>query len=179
LSRPDDARFYFVPYVLGPHSVGQTSALYMAAQEGKFFDMLDELFDRRAMLSPRAAAMAQAAILLGRARRAGETDIVPLEQAFVRAQAAYYAALKEAVAAVGLDGGVLLHRIENKVYLDLMLQKNELISRAGIHSVPTVMINGQVVDMRSRTPDCLTRLITGAAHAQPPPARSPQNGTVP
>ena len=35
------ARFVFKPFVLWPHSVAQSEALYAAAQEGKFFEMLD------------------------------------------------------------------------------------------------------------------------------------------
>jgi protein-disulfide isomerase/uncharacterized membrane protein len=37
----DKARFVFKPFVLWSHSVAQSEALYAAAQEGKFFEMLD------------------------------------------------------------------------------------------------------------------------------------------
>ncbi len=36
----DRARFVYKPFVLWQHSVAQSAALYAAAQEGKFFDML-------------------------------------------------------------------------------------------------------------------------------------------
>ena len=36
----DKARFVYKPFVLWQHSVAQSAALYAAAQEGKFFDML-------------------------------------------------------------------------------------------------------------------------------------------
>ena len=35
------ARFYMIPFPLWQYSLLQTEALYVAAQEGKFFDMLD------------------------------------------------------------------------------------------------------------------------------------------
>jgi protein-disulfide isomerase len=37
----DKARFVFKPFVLWPHSLAQSEALYAAAQDGKFFEMLD------------------------------------------------------------------------------------------------------------------------------------------
>ena len=37
----DKARFVFKPFVLWPHSIAQSEALYAAAQEGKFFEMLN------------------------------------------------------------------------------------------------------------------------------------------
>lgn len=43
-SHADQAHFVFKPFVLWRHSVAQSEALYAAAQEGKFFDMLDAQF---------------------------------------------------------------------------------------------------------------------------------------
>lgn len=40
-SHSEKARFIFKPFVLWPHSMAQSEALYAAAQEGKFFEMLD------------------------------------------------------------------------------------------------------------------------------------------
>jgi protein-disulfide isomerase/uncharacterized membrane protein len=40
-SHADQARFVFKPFVLWRHSVAQSEALYAAAQEGKFFEMLE------------------------------------------------------------------------------------------------------------------------------------------
>lgn len=37
----DKAHFVFKPFVLWPHSIAQSEALYAAAQEGKFFEMLN------------------------------------------------------------------------------------------------------------------------------------------
>ena len=41
----DDARFVFKPFPLWQHSVVQVHALYAAAQEGKFFEMMQRQFD--------------------------------------------------------------------------------------------------------------------------------------
>lgn len=43
-SHGDKARFVFKPFVLWNHSITQSEALYAAAQEGKFFDMLDHQY---------------------------------------------------------------------------------------------------------------------------------------
>ncbi|GIV60257.1 vitamin K epoxide reductase family protein [Rhodocaloribacter litoris] len=38
------ARFYLIPFVVFPQSMLQTEALYVAAQEGKYFEMIDAQF---------------------------------------------------------------------------------------------------------------------------------------
>ena len=50
----DDARFVFKPFPLWQHSVIQVQALHAAAQEGKFFEMMEGQFElqRREGLSP-------------------------------------------------------------------------------------------------------------------------------
>lgn len=40
----DRARFYLIPYVVFPYSVMQTEALYVAAEEGHYFEMIDAQF---------------------------------------------------------------------------------------------------------------------------------------
>jgi len=45
LKYADRVRFFMIPYVLWPHSMAQIEALYIAAQEGKYFDMLDAQFN--------------------------------------------------------------------------------------------------------------------------------------
>ncbi len=49
----DQARFYYKPYTIWDYSVPQAQALYLAAEEGKFFEMLDLQFgaQRRGGLS--------------------------------------------------------------------------------------------------------------------------------
>ncbi len=44
-SHGDQARFIFKPFPLWQHSVIQVQALYAAAQEGKFFEMMDRQFE--------------------------------------------------------------------------------------------------------------------------------------
>lgn len=41
------ARFYMVPFVLWPYSVPQAEALFVAAQDGKYFEMLDAQYDNQ------------------------------------------------------------------------------------------------------------------------------------
>jgi uncharacterized membrane protein/predicted DsbA family dithiol-disulfide isomerase len=43
----EKARFYFLPYIIRQASIPQTEALYMAAQEGKYFEMIDLQFERQ------------------------------------------------------------------------------------------------------------------------------------
>ncbi len=41
----DRVRFFMIPYVLWPHSMAQIEALYITAQEGKYYDMLDAQYN--------------------------------------------------------------------------------------------------------------------------------------
>jgi hypothetical protein len=43
----EKARFYFLPYIIRQASIPQTEALYMAAQEGKSFEMIDLQLERQ------------------------------------------------------------------------------------------------------------------------------------
>ena len=43
----DAARFYYLPYPLRQQSLGQVIALKMAQQEGRFFDLMQEMFNRQ------------------------------------------------------------------------------------------------------------------------------------
>ena len=44
---PDAARFYYVPYPLRQQSLGQIVALKLAEEEGRFFELVDEMFARQ------------------------------------------------------------------------------------------------------------------------------------
>ncbi len=43
----ESARFYYVPYPLRQQSLGQIVALKLAEEEGKFFDLMHEMFERQ------------------------------------------------------------------------------------------------------------------------------------
>lgn len=46
-SHADQAHFVFKPFVLWQHSIAQSEALYAAAQEGKFFEMLEAQYENQ------------------------------------------------------------------------------------------------------------------------------------
>ncbi len=156
------ARFYMVPFVLGAHSVAQTSLLLMAAQEDKYFEALDLIMDRQPTLSSQSRAMAQAGYAMGQAQQNGG-DVEAARATFQQEQTKLNALLKTAADELGMDGDALVTRINNNTYVPTMQSKNDKISASGISSVPTVVINGQAVASDSRTVDCVTTLITQAA----------------
>ena len=43
----EDARFFVIPFVIWDYSIPQVEAMYYAAQEGKYYDMLDKQFERQ------------------------------------------------------------------------------------------------------------------------------------
>lgn len=61
----DKARFYYKPFVLWEHSVAQSAALYAAAQEGKFFEMLELQFANQQQRGLSAAQLRAIAANIG------------------------------------------------------------------------------------------------------------------
>jgi len=55
-SLADEARFVFRPFVISQASLMQVEALHIAAQQGKFFEMMDAQFERQ---TNRALSMAE------------------------------------------------------------------------------------------------------------------------
>jgi protein-disulfide isomerase/uncharacterized membrane protein len=64
---------------------------------------------------------------------------------------------------LGMSPEVLENRLRGGVYAPLMKRQREEFIANGFSSVPTVMINGQVVKSSSRSTECLTSLIEQAA----------------
>lgn len=123
------ARFVYKPFVIFQQSVAQTAALYAAAQEGKFFEMLDLQFEAQ---NPRGLSAEQ---LRGMARQ------------------------------IGIDPDLMIQRVESGLFMSFIQMQQRLGQEAGLRSVPSVMINGRVVETASKTPECLGQLITAAAAA--------------
>jgi protein-disulfide isomerase/uncharacterized membrane protein len=123
----DRAKFYFVPYLVFPYSMLQVEGLYVAAQEGKYFEMIDAQFTRQ---------------------RKGGLDM---------------RALREIAAGLGLDPDRFQASVERGAHLDQIRAIREDLRSLGIRGVPTVMINGRVVDGESRTVRCISELIREAA----------------
>lgn len=125
----EKAQFYIRPFVLNPRSqsMPQVEALYAAAEEGKYFEMLDQQF-----------AQAQAGGL-------------SLQQ------------LKAIADDIGMNGDRMVQQIVTGRYREQILQLRQQIVDAGIHSVPSVMVNGRVIDSASRTPECIEHFIDEAA----------------
>jgi protein-disulfide isomerase len=125
----EKAQFYIRPFVLNPRSqsLTQVEALYAAAEEGKYFEMLDAQF-----------AQAQAGGL-------------SLQQ------------LKTIAKEIGMNGERMEQQVVTGRYREQILKLRQQIVDAGIHSVPTVMINGRVIASSSRTPECIAQFIDEAA----------------
>lgn len=129
----DRAKFYFVPYLVFPYSMLQIEGLYVAAQEGKYFEMIDAQFARQ---------------------RKGGLDM---------------RALREIAAELGLDPDRFQASVEQGAHLDQVRSIREELRALGIRGVPTVLINGRVVDAASRSERCLSKLIREAAEADAGP----------
>ncbi len=119
----ETAKFYLIPYMVFPYSMLQIEALYVAAQDGKYFEMIDAQFARQ---------------------RQGGLDM---------------RALREIASELGLDPDRLQASVEKGMHLDQIRSIREDLRALGIRGVPTVMINGRVVDGESRTVRCITKLI--------------------
>ena len=135
----DRATFYYVAYPLRQSSLAQVIALKVAAREGRFFELLDEMFARQdqswGMSVPEIVASVEAAGMNGAAFQAllnDEAQVQPLlEQVRAEAQA-----VQAAFAAP--DGGI---------------------------SVPKLAVDGRLVQssQASYSPRCLGEFITEAA----------------
>ena len=135
----DEARFYYVAYPLRQSSLAQVIALKVAAREGRFFELVDEMFARQdatwGMSLPEITAAVNAAGMNGAAFEAlvnDEAQVGPLlEQVQAEAQA-----VQAAFAAP--DGGI---------------------------SVPKLAVDGRLVQSShaSYSPRCLAEFIAGAA----------------
>jgi protein-disulfide isomerase len=147
------ARFYYVPYPLWDFSLGQIAALRLSREEGKYFDLVEEMFARQAgrgMQLDQVVAAAEAAGMNGAELRRKLTDNATLDP---------------------LLQNILDHRefVSAAVTLD------------GAMSVPKVVINGRVLapDPALGYPaECLDRLIAEAA-AGPAPATTPAPAVAP
>jgi len=126
-SESDHARFYLIPFVIFKPSGLQTEALYVAAHEDKYFEMVDAQFARQKKEGLSLAELTEMAKELG-------MDPVKFEEAIRR----------------GTNRAV-------------WQQTRETVVEMGIKGVPTVMINGRVVDGDSRSVSCIDHLIEEAA----------------
>jgi len=131
------ARFYYVPFPLWDFSLGQVAALRVSRDEGRFFQMVDQLFERqgaRGMTLDQVVEAAAAAGVNGPGLRQKLTNNATLDP---------------------LLQSILSHR-------DFV---TSAVSAGGM-SVPKVIINGRVLapDPQLGYPaECLDRLITEAA----------------
>ena len=67
--------------------------------------------------------------------------------------------IKEIAYNLGIDGHLMVQRIQNNDYREYIFEEHKKTRAAGIKSAPTLMINGKVVDTKSRTIQCLRELI--------------------
>lgn len=119
----DKARFVYRPFVLGPASMRQVEALYAAAQEGTFFEMLNGQFQRQT----------------NRSLTMEELQSIALES--------------------GMDWDLLKHRLDNQMFRNIAVRHRNAAADAGVNVVPTIMINGRIIESASKTVDCIKELI--------------------
>ncbi len=119
----DRARFVFRPFVLSQGSLMQVEALHVAAQQGKFFEMLDAQYERQ---NPRGLSLAD---------------------------------MESISAEIGLDYALLKRRLDSQMYRSVALRQRQLAYEAGVGVVPTVMINGRIIDSSARSVHCLAQMI--------------------
>jgi uncharacterized membrane protein/predicted DsbA family dithiol-disulfide isomerase len=149
-----EARFYYKPYPIWDYSIPQVQALYLAGEEGKFFEMLDQQFVNQQVLA---------------ALRQQSPDGAPIMSSLV-----------QMAEQIGLDGERVRSEIEARKYVGLIQQQNEIISGIGINSVPKIMIEGRVVASTAEafTAECLGGLIDLAAREKAE-AQAAQAATAP
>ena len=135
----DRARFYYVPYPLRQSSLAQVVALKVAAREGRFFELVDEMFARQdqswGMSVPEITAAVEAAGMNGAAFQALLNDEARVQPLLAQVQAEA-AAVQAAFAAP--DGGI---------------------------SVPKLAVDGRLVQSSyaSYSPRCLSEFVAEAA----------------
>lgn len=135
---PTGARYYYVPFPLRQQSLGQVIALKVAQQEGRFFELMHEMFERQdatwGMTMPELVATVDAVGMDGAAFEAMLNDEAQLQGYLTQIQAE-----SEAVgeAFTNADGGL---------------------------SVPKLAINGRVVESTyaSYSERCLAEFIAQA-----------------
>ena len=119
----DKARFYYVPFALRDNSMGQVAALYLAQQEGKFWDLVEVLFERQdntwgmtldEVLSAAEAAGMDAAAL--RAQLEDEQRIQPLLAEILADRAVAGEAIANAEGGVSVPKLAINNRIVSATY---------------------------------------------------------------
>ena len=134
----DKARFYFQPFPLRDNSFGQVAALYLAAEQGRFFELMEAMFARQdqmwGMTLDEVVASANDAGMDGEALRARLDDQAGLQPLLANIMDDRVAAIE----AVGTEDGV---------------------------SVPKLIIEGRVVapTYESYSADCISYFIEQAA----------------
>ncbi len=140
LAEASRARFYSVAYPLRPQSVAQVIALKTAQRDGKFFELMQEMFNRQdqtwGMSVPELVSTLNAVGMNGAAFQATLEDQAQLQPLLTQVQTD--------AAAVG----------------------TAFASRDGGISTPRVAINGRVVLHTAYTPECFAQLIGEAAAAR-------------
>jgi protein-disulfide isomerase len=121
------ARFVFRPFVLNQASLMQIEALHIAAQQGKFFEMLEAQYARQG------------------SRSLSMDDKREISQA------------------IGLDYSVLETRLSNQMYRSIALRQRQQAYEAGVTVVPTIMINGRIIDSSARSIACMAEMIADAS----------------
>ncbi|MEM1041385.1 MAG: vitamin K epoxide reductase family protein [Bacteroidota bacterium] len=126
----DQAKVYYKPYAIWDYSVPQSQALYLAAEEDKFAEMLNLQFENQ-----RPGIGLSVSQLADASRR------------------------------IGLDSDRVRQELNNRKYVGLIQEENQIISQGGIRSVPKLVIEGRVLanTRTTWTADCIGRLVEHAA----------------
>lgn len=139
----DQARFYYVPYPLRQESVGQVVAFKLAAREGKFFELMEEMFDRQ-----------------GRSWGMDLPELLATIQAVGMNPTSFRATVEDQAQ---------LQPILDQINADVTAVGSAFATADGGLSVPKLAINGRIVSSTyaTYTEECLTRLINEAAGSTP------------
>ncbi len=135
------ARFYYVPYPIWEHSFGQVQALRMAAGQGKFFPMLQLMFDRQ---QPEGLTLDQVVEVAAAVGMDGPT-------------------FREQIQDQGASQPLLADIMSDRLALADIIGDAE-----GRVSVPKLMVDGRMIQptYASYSPTCLTYFIDQAYSAR-------------
>ena len=147
------ARLFYQPHALWEHSIPQIQALWIANEEGKFFEMLEQQFEYQ-----------QAFAALHRSQQGPEQVT---------------AALARLAEEIGMDGEAFSQEIEAGKYVGVIQENRQLLAEQGVRSVPRLVIEGRVMASTNEawTPQCIGQLVEVAAE-QEGVAATPEAGAV-
>ncbi|MDX1530026.1 MAG: vitamin K epoxide reductase family protein [Rhodothermales bacterium] len=145
----EQARVYYQPYPIWDFSFPQVQALYIAREEGKYFDMLELQFEAQQELAALRRQDPRGGLVLDR--------------------------LAEMADQLGMDGEALRRDVQNRKYVGSILQEKQLMAETGIPSVPKLFIDGEAMvnTAQSWSTACISQLVAAEYEAAGAPGTDP------